>query len=118
MKVRTYSSALNRDYVAKFIEDQRNDTKKKIMADLALIEKYGEKALEVLDHKKMRSSVNFWELRIRSSSIAVRIFYVVRDDVLWLIHAFVKKKQKTPNKHINTAIARIKDLDERVLSRG
>lgn len=57
--------------------------------------------------KKMQN--NLYELRI-SGSIAVRIFYTMYNNEYYLLHAFIKKSQKTPPKEIETALDRMKKL--------
>jgi len=57
--------------------------------------------------KKLQA--NLYELRI-SGKIAVRILYTIVNNEFYLIHAFKKKKQKTPAKELKTAIDRLKQI--------
>ena len=51
------------------------------------------------------------EIRIREDSGAYRVFYIARfDNVVYVLHAFQKKTQKTPKKEIELGKARYKDL--------
>lgn len=52
---------------------------------------------------------NLYELRIKSK-VAVRVFYSPKTGVYYLLHAFVKKAQKTPDKELKVAIDRMKEL--------
>lgn len=52
---------------------------------------------------------NLYELRIKSK-VAVRVFYSPKTNVYYLLHAFVKKTQKTPIKELKIAIDRMKQL--------
>ncbi len=53
------------------------------------------------------------EIKIRDSSGAFRIFYVAnRGDVLYILHCFQKKSQKTERQDIETGKHRYKDLPE------
>ena len=51
------------------------------------------------------------ELRIRDSAGTYRAFYVVRvADAILILHAFVKKTQKTPDREIVLAKKRLKEM--------
>lgn len=51
-------------------------------------------------------SPNLYELRVRGQQ-EVRILYCFHKNQAVIVHAFVKKSQKTPQKEIETALARI-----------
>jgi phage-related protein len=59
--------------------------------------------------KKLVGYKNLFELRTVGAS-AIRLFYTVQNDIFYVLHAFNKKSQKTPQKEINTAVKRIKSL--------
>lgn len=113
MDVDFYSSASNVFYVAEFINKQEPKTAKKIMSQLDLIAKYGHQAFRSLNIKKM-SGTDFWEIKITFNKLAYRIFFVIRKNTIWLLHAFTKKSNKTLLKHINMTNQRIIDLDNRI----
>lgn len=52
---------------------------------------------------------NLYELRIKSQ-VAVRIFYSPKTNSYYLLHAFIKKSDKTPAKELRIAIDRMKEL--------
>lgn len=52
---------------------------------------------------------NLYELRVKSK-IAVRVFYSPKTGIYYLLHAFIKKTQKTPEKELKIAIDRMKEL--------
>ena|SRR3989338_940204 len=54
-------------------------------------------------------STNFYELRIRGQQ-EVRIFFCFHKNTAVILHAFLKKSQKTPHYEIETALNRIKLL--------
>lgn len=54
--------------------------------------------------KKLQKDL--YELRI-SGSPAVRILYTFKGNVVYLLHAFKKKTQKTPRKEIDMALRRL-----------
>lgn len=47
-----------------------------------------------------------WELKIAS----VRVFYCVERSILWLLHAIVKKSAKAPQKDMDLARKRMKEV--------
>lgn len=52
-----------------------------------------------------------WEIRLSGRAGIARVIYVaVQDRRLILVHAFVKKTQKTPSGAITTALRRMKDI--------
>jgi len=52
---------------------------------------------------------NLYELRIRGKR-EIRIFYCFKVNKIVLLHGFVKKTQKTPDKEINTATSRLNTI--------
>lgn len=54
-----------------------------------------------------------YELRIRGHQ-EVRIFYTIQDDIVFLVHGFIKKTQKTPKKETETAQKREQKLLDKI----
>ena len=53
-----------------------------------------------------------WEVRSHINDGIARVVFTVLGDRMVLLHAFVKKSQKTPANDLNTAKARLKQLKE------
>lgn len=51
-----------------------------------------------------------WELRADLADGIARLLFTARDGQMVLLHGFVKKSQKTPDKELKTAIGRLKKL--------
>jgi phage-related protein len=52
-----------------------------------------------------------WELRVKTSDGAVRLFYVARTNRRFVIlHGFIKRTAKTPTKELNIAIKRLNEV--------
>jgi len=52
-----------------------------------------------------------WELKIKQAEGQFRVCYVVkRNDKVYVLHAFQKKAQKTPQQDIELAQARLKEI--------
>ena len=90
------------DYpVKEFIEKQERTTITKVNLSIRLLIDYGP-FLKPPDIKKLQNKL--YELRIPGKS-SVRIFYTVDKDKgeYYLLHAFIKKSQKTPAKELKVA---------------
>lgn len=55
---------------------------------------------------------SLWEVRCHINDGIARVLFTVVGDQMVLLHAFVKKSQKTPANDLNTAKARLKQLKE------
>lgn len=89
-----------------FIQKQDPATYAKILHSIELIKNYGP-FLKPPHIKKIANDL--FELRI-SGKKAIRIFYTLFDGQYYLLHAFIKKSQKTPAKEMKIAIDRMKKL--------
>lgn len=85
----------------------------KILREIDLLAEYGYK-LGMPHVKKMKGTDDIWELRIKISSNNYRVFYfTLKENTYLMLHAFLKKSNKTPSKELNTAIRYKKDFKER-----
>lgn len=50
------------------------------------------------------------EIRIKLKNKQVRIFFILDDSIIVLLHGFVKKTQKTPNNEMEIALKRAKQF--------
>ncbi len=80
----------------------------KAFKHLKLLETFGNKL--GMPYSK-RILYNLYELRIRGQQ-EIRIFYCFRQSQAVIVHAFIKKSQKTPQNEINTALKRISSLTQ------
>lgn len=107
-----YKNASGRVPVRDFIEQQDAKTQERIRADLGRLRRFGS-ALGFPYVRKLEGQ-EFWELRTRVGGDAYRTFYFAYSGRKFvLLHAFQKKSQKTPEKELDTAEARMKDYIER-----
>jgi phage-related protein len=101
MEIRILNESLE-----KFIYNLEKPTIAKTLRVINLLEEFGGKL--VMPHSK-RITGNLLELRI-SGKQEVRIFYTFCEDKIILLHGFVKKIQKTPEKEIQKALGKLKRL--------
>ncbi|MCX6789798.1 MAG: type II toxin-antitoxin system RelE/ParE family toxin [Candidatus Gribaldobacteria bacterium] len=102
MQIEIFSNDLE-----KFIQSLEKSTIAKILRTIDLLEKFGYDLK--LPHSK-KITKNLFELRIRGKQ-EIRIFYAFHKSQIVLLHGFVKKSQKTPQKEIQIALDFIKHLD-------
>jgi phage-related protein len=57
---------------------------------------------------------DIWEVRSKLSGGIARVLFVLEGNAMVLIHAFIKKQQKTPKPDIDLVRARIKLLRKRL----
>ena len=78
------------------------------------LKRVGDYELNFLVHagiiKKLKGYA-IWEIIIDFNNVCYRIFCVIRNAVLCLVHGFIKKSNRTPAREIKTALSRIRDLD-------
>lgn len=102
MKIHIFDVSLE-----KFIKSLQNPTIAKVLRIIDLLEKFGQK-LGPPHTKKI--SARLFELRI-SGKQEVRIFYSFHKSQIFLLHGFVKKSQKIPQREIKIALLRLRGVD-------
>ena len=94
------------DQVEAFIEKLTDKEVAKAIRTIELLEKFGNEL--GMPHSKHLDD-GLLELRIRGKR-EVRIFYTFRHHTAILLHAFIKKTQKTPSKELHKAKAALQHL--------
>ena len=102
MEIRILDASLER-----FIESLEKPMIAKVLRIIDLLEKFGQKL--GLPHTK-KISTHLFELRI-SGKQEIRIFYSFHKSQILLLHGFIKKSQKIPQKEIKIALQKLKLLD-------
>jgi phage-related protein len=105
-KIIYYQNQQGKSQAYDFIENLELQNQAKIFNTFNLLEQYGFNL--GAPHIKKLKSYNLWELRVLGNK-NIRIFFIstVNKEFL-LLHAFQKKKQKTDQKEIKTALQRLK----------
>jgi phage-related protein len=95
-------------YFTDFLDKQDKKTQAKILQILLLIEQL--EHIPAIFFKHIEGTNGLYEIRIRHSSNAFRIFCFFDEGNLIIIgHGFSKKTQKTPQQEINKALNHKKD---------
>ncbi len=89
-----------------FIKTLEKPIRSKWLRQLMLLEQYGQ--FLGMPHVK-HIAQGMRELRVRGSQ-EIRAFFVFKDNQAIIVHAFIKKTQKTPQKEIVTAQKRSVNL--------
>lgn len=85
-----------------------DDVRTAIGVELRLLQK-GERPVHARPLKTVGRGV--WELKISEAEGQFRVVYVVkRNDRIYVLHAFQKKTQQTPQQDIELARARFKEI--------
>jgi phage-related protein len=94
--------------VGRFIAVLQRGTIAKVLRVIDLLEEFGYN-IPMPYSRKIKP--NLYELRARGEQ-EIRIFYTLRNNQAILLHAFVKKTNKAPIREIETALARLKSIDQ------
>jgi len=59
-----------------------------------------------------KMETDLWEVRSRLGNRTARVIFTVQDNMMVLLHGFIKKSQKTPAADLATARRRLADFRE------
>lgn len=108
-RIEYFATDAGREPVREYIEALRAKEQAKIAWVLDLLADLGTDLRE--PHVKKLTGRDFWELRIKVAGKAHRIFYVAWSGRTFvLLHAFLKKTQKTPQSQLQVAEQRLAAL--------
>ena len=103
----TYETSSGKKPVDDFIKKQQPQGRSKIIHIVRLLRQYGN--MLGLPHSKALGG-GLYELRIRGKE-ELRIFYCFSSQkTAYLLHAFKKQTQQTPQKELEFALTRMKEL--------
>lgn len=102
----TYETHGGEKPVDLFIKKQQPQARSKIIHNIRLLQQYGN--ILNMPHAKMLGG-GLYELRIRGKE-ELRICYFFKQRTIYLLHAFKKQKQQMPQKELELALLRMKEL--------
>lgn len=91
-----------------FIEKLNDVLVERVLSSVDFLERYGA-LLEMPLSKPLGKGL--FELRI-AGSIHIRIFYCFHKDIIYILHAIVKKQQAIPKKEVNLARKIMKEIEQ------
>ncbi len=110
-KIEFYKTAADKSPVDEFVEQLDVKAQNKIVQVLGLLKEFGINL--GMPHSKKVIGTPLWELKVLGSN-NTRIFYITQSGKTFLLlHAFLKKKQKTDKKEIKIALDRLLDYKSR-----
>ncbi|TSC87914.1 MAG: hypothetical protein G01um101416_229 [Microgenomates group bacterium Gr01-1014_16] len=106
-EIEYYENARGERPVEDFILGLPVDPRTKVYSVLDLMREFG--VMVGAPHVKKLKGTGLWELRT-SGEVATRILYLAKSGKIFLLlHGFVKKTQKTPEKEMSIAMKRLVD---------
>ena len=105
-----YKTSSGKDIITDFILNCENNHKNKIRTGIKIFEDYGLELLRTKWLKKIYHTPDIYELRITGGKQIRFLFIQYNPQVFLIIHAFVKKTQKTPVKELKIALKRAKEF--------
>jgi len=105
LKVNFFQTSTGKEPVREWLKDMDVGNRKIIGEDIKLVQFRWPLGMPLV--RKM--GADLWEVRshLENGNIA-RTFFIVKDLQMILLHGFIKKSQKTPQKEIDLALSRKK----------
>ena len=108
MRVFFYEAGSGKSPIKKFIDGLPINDQARFFEVIQEVEAHGLSAVRMV-FKPIEGKL--WEIKFKSENSGYRVFYVMleKDLMVWL-HAFSKKTQKTPQKELEVARKRLKEV--------
>lgn len=100
-----YISPSGKIPVKEFLDEAGPKVKTKALRILVTLQEYGFQA--IISHVKKLAGTPLWEIRILGGDSTRILFVTQREKQIILLHAFVKKTNKTPAKETAIALKRL-----------
>lgn len=102
-----YKSSSGEEPVRLFLKELSENDRKTVGEDLKTVERGWPLGMPLV--RKMEPGI--WEVRsLLSDGRALRILFTITDSRMVLLHIFVKKSAKTPERELKTARERVKQI--------
>ena len=106
LQVIFYQSENSKEPVREWLKSLSQDEKKLIGEAIKMVQFSYPIGMPLV--RKM--SPDLWEVRINLSDKIARILFTIKNQKMILLHGFIKKSQKIPNKELEIAQIRLKNL--------
>lgn len=106
LEVRFYKTTAGSEPVREFLKSLNAADKKAVGEDIKTVQFGWPLGMPLVGHM----GHDIWEVRTKLDSRIVRVFFTLEDGCMVLLHAFIKKQQKTPKPEIDLALERLKQL--------
>jgi phage-related protein len=114
LKVVFYQTDQGNQPVKEFLKERPKEDKRVIGSDIYKVQMgfpMGEPLV-----KPVKTVTGVWEVRSTIPDGICRVFFTVAGGKMVLIHAIIKKTQKTPPNELKTVKARLKDFNDRLMA--
>lgn len=101
-----YISSTGENPVKEFLESLQFRQKSKVFGIFENIKKYGLDS--VISHIKKLTGTPLWEIRVLGQDNIRVIYLVPKSNTVLVLHGFIKKTQKTPQRELILALKRYK----------
>jgi len=105
-KVNFFETAAGRQPVREFLLELTKENRKEVGGDIRVVQESFPVGLPLV--RKLKPDL--WEIRSTIKDGISRVFFTFYEEKIILLHAIVKKTQKTPTREIDVAIERLKDF--------
>jgi len=99
LKVRFFRNANGKEPAREWLQKFSTDDKKAIGADIKLVQWRWPIGKPLVDNL----GKGLWEIRTKLGERIVRVFFVVLDGQIIILHGIIKKTQKTPQQDLELA---------------
>ncbi|QWE05148.1 type II toxin-antitoxin system RelE/ParE family toxin [Polynucleobacter sp. JS-JIR-II-50] len=106
LEVRFFKTETNNEPVRNWLQLQTVKDKKRIGEDIKTVQFGRPLGMPLVRH----IDGEIWEIRCRLSGGIARVLFVLENNIMILIHGFIKKQQKTPKQDLDLAKTRVKQL--------
>lgn len=102
-----YRTPSGREPVKEWLKDLEASDRKRVSTDIRTVEFGWPVGMPVC--RPLKNGI--WEVRSQISNGRItRVLFFIHEDVIYLLHGFIKKTQSTPNDDLNLAITRMNNI--------
>lgn len=110
MKVKFYLTMSGRSPVEEFLREQSTDIRSDFLDAVTQLTS-GQLLTIPLSRSLSSIRAGLHELRLKDRAGQVRVFYFVKKgDAIYMLHGFKKKTQELPQREIETALKRLREV--------
>ena len=107
MNIEFYKNSNGKEPVKDFIDSLSSDNKKLLSAKILTVSKLLQKNIISRELFK-KVSEDIWEIRFKN----IRVFVFIKNYNMYLLHAIIKKRNDIPQRDLNLAIQRAKEIKD------
>ena len=106
MSIVFYKNSNNKEPVKEFLNSLENDSKKKVGTKIIVVSEMLKNHQKISKELFKKIDDDIWEIRVNN----IRIFVLLYDSNMYLLHAIIKKRNDIPKKDLSLANERNKEL--------